>query len=346
MKVLFLTPSFLPRVGGVERHVAAVTRELTKKGYQVSIITSSPEKPAGWDLAQVICMPSFTGPLRLAKIWGWLWRHRQLWQQADLVHGHDFPSYYWAWPLRVLAPKPFYLTFHGWEGIVPPKRTTIFLRRWAERGARGTIAVGHFIAKWYGQRPNFVTYGGVDMLDHMAPQKKNPKSAVFIGQLREDTGVREYLAAYKKLWSDKKLDTLDIFGDGPLRGDLEASARQDKLPVTFHGVKSEPIKLFGQGRYAFVSGYLGMLEAMAAGSIVIANYTNALKEDYLKLSPFHTLIKEADSPAALATAIVSLQKQPALVTAMAAAGQEFAAKQTWQRVAETYEQLWLTQKLA
>lgn len=345
MNILFLTPSFLPRTGGVERHVAAVSRELVARGHNVTIITASNESP-GWDFGTVICMPAFTGPWRLVQIWQWLWRQRRWWQQADIVHGHDFPSYYWTAVLRLLTPRPFYLTFHGWEGFVPPRRFVVFLRRWAERGTRGSIAVGQFIAKWYGQNPNFVTYGGVDIPEHQPTYRRGAQRAVFVGQLREDTGIRTYLDAYDKLAAAGQLRHFDIFGDGPLRAELEAAARRKKLAVVFHGPTNQPMRSFGTGRYAFVSGYLGMLEALAAGSLVVATYANFLKADYLRLSPFHPHISEAASASEIVAAITALQQRPAVVRRISQAGEEFATKQTWARVAETYEQLWLTRALA
>jgi len=39
--VLFLTPSFYPNIGGVEKHVLRVSQELNKKGYRVVIVTEA-----------------------------------------------------------------------------------------------------------------------------------------------------------------------------------------------------------------------------------------------------------------------------------------------------------------
>ncbi len=345
MKVLFLTPSFLPNVGGVERHIAAVSEELAKKGYEVAIITGSDKKPAAWNFGTVTCLPPFRGPFRVFQLWGWFWQNRRLWQEADIVHGHDFPTYYWTAFLRLLIPRPFYLTFHGWEGKVPPGWEIVALRRWAEWGSKGTIAAGHFIAKWYGQHPNLYTYGGVSA-KKAARHRKDPTRAVFVGQLREDTGIREYLHAFAQLSQKKLLTAFDIFGEGPLRAELEAWAREHHLAAAFHGASRNPLSSFAPARFAFVSGYLGMLEALATGSIVIATYANPLKEDYLKLSPFHAFIKEAATPDQITDAIIAIQEHPVMARELSNAARKFATKQTWQRVAETYEQLWHTSKLA
>ena len=42
MKVLFLTRSYFPNIGGVEKHVEKITEILMKKGHEVIILTEKP----------------------------------------------------------------------------------------------------------------------------------------------------------------------------------------------------------------------------------------------------------------------------------------------------------------
>ena len=39
MKILFLTRSFYPNVGGVEKHILEVSKALTKRGHIVTVVT-------------------------------------------------------------------------------------------------------------------------------------------------------------------------------------------------------------------------------------------------------------------------------------------------------------------
>src|SRR5436190_5487473 len=39
MKVLCFTPSFYPKIGGVEKHVLEISKELLKQGHIVSVLT-------------------------------------------------------------------------------------------------------------------------------------------------------------------------------------------------------------------------------------------------------------------------------------------------------------------
>ena len=66
-------------------------------------------------------------------------------------------------------------------------------------------------------------------------------------------------------------------------------------------------KYFYKYKYAFVSGYLSMLEAMAQNTPVFTYYANPLKYDYLNMTPFKD--KNFQIP-------------------------------TWSKVADIYEKLW------
>ena len=41
-KVLFLTRSYYPNIGGVEKHIWFVSKQLIKKGYELHLVTSRP----------------------------------------------------------------------------------------------------------------------------------------------------------------------------------------------------------------------------------------------------------------------------------------------------------------
>jgi len=69
-------------------------------------------------------------------------------QEADIVHCHDV--FFWYLPFRFLYPKKkVFTTFHGWEGIFPPKWQAKVIRNISEKLSFGNICVGDFIRKWY-----------------------------------------------------------------------------------------------------------------------------------------------------------------------------------------------------
>lgn len=147
MKILFFTRRAWPDIGGVEKHVGEVAKALEKKGHSVRIIS---ERDIKYPHIK------FFG---LLFIWFWLFRNRNIIEKADVVHCHDV--FIWYLPFRFLYPgKPVFTTFHGWEGVWPIPRKNILLKRLAAKLSWGTIAVGHFIEKYYGIKADKIIYGG------------------------------------------------------------------------------------------------------------------------------------------------------------------------------------------
>ena len=222
MKVLFLTRRFWPEIGGVEKHVLEVSKRLVEMGhemgYEVVVIA---ENAKGFIRPLLVTVPSTseecirTPPrcfeihripvgsnekLKKFQIWWWLWENRQLIKQADIVHAHDIG--FWYWPFRFLYPeKPFFITFHGWEGEFPIPLKNKIVRKISEKIAWGNICVGDYLKKWYGTKADFITYGGVDNSPRRSPFDKLRATIrgvfpiVFIGRLEKDTGLPIYLGA-------------------------------------------------------------------------------------------------------------------------------------------------------
>ncbi len=137
------------------------------------------------------------------------------------------------------------------------------------------------------------------LLSHMARWRK----AIFIGRSDPDSGLDQY----QKLAKLKRI-TLDIFSHTP-----------------------NAAKYLPEHDVAFVSGYLTILEALAAGIPVLANYNNDIKKDYLLMAPFAEFI-DVFSVASQAKLEFNLRR--------ISNGRKWAQQQTWAKLAKTYEQLW------
>lgn len=123
--------------------------------------------------------------------------------------------------------------------------------------------------------------------------------AIFIGRTDPDTGLDAYRQIPIKL---------DVFTNVP-----NAS------------------KFIPKYNFAFVSGYLAILEALAVGVPVLAHYNNAIKYDYLTMAPFVKFIHVFQDPKhANLNFDLRVIKQ----------GQVWAKRQTWDKLANTYEKLW------
>ena len=139
-------------------------------------------------------------------------------------------------------------------------------------------------------------------LCHMGQYKK----AIFIGRDGADTG----LAQYRQLAKLKKI-TLDIFTHTP-----------------------NAAKYLPQYDVAFVSRYLAILEALAAGIPIVAHYNNEIKKDYLTLAPFAKFITIFSDPAEVKLEYNWRQIRD---------GQRWASGQTWDNLVDIYEKLWTRQ---
>jgi glycosyltransferase involved in cell wall biosynthesis len=335
LRVLMLTASYLPRLGGVERHVRFVVRELAQRGVEVRIAT--PRWDESWPEHDSLDGVEVTRLSRAGRA-----GRRQLGPLVDwatVVHTHDaYPFLKYYAPFRLRRPRlPVYATFHGYEGYPIPLEAKV-LRRIVLWLTRGTICAGAFIPKWYGFRCTHITHGGVD-----APEEQPPlgDGALFIGRLESDTSFLEYLEAIRLLKDEHGTSLpLGVCGSGSLREAGEALAREHDLEVVFHGQVQDVMQRLSGARFACVSGLLGMLEAMASGSIVLALHDNPLKHDYLSLFPGaqHALI--AASPEDLAKQVAALMRSPEVQQQMAARAFEFAKTQTWAKVADLYLDLY------
>ena len=332
-----ISPAFWPRIGGVERHVARVSKELAARGHQVTVLTSTRRRdlPARERLGavDVVRFAPLDLPLstRIRRAWV-AWR---CFRRADVVHFHDaetFEEFYW-WKRFWLPRRPLFCTFHGFGRFpVPPELAARKQRLSAH--VRGSICIGAFISKWYGVEPAFVSYGGVDVPDRVEPAGSS--DLIFVGRLAPDTGIQVCLEALHLLRRDHGLSlSLRVLGDGPLRESLERYSAEHHLEVTFHGFVAEPMPWLAGAKASFATGYLTMLEAMAAGKPVFAVYTHDLKRDYLQMSPFAKYVTIVGSAEALAAQLQAIwpprPDQPPLTAA-----RRFALEHTWDRVADTY----------
>lgn len=352
MKVVMACWRFHPHAGGVERHVLEVSRRLMRRGHEVAVVTEAHEP--GLPPEEVLDLPE--GRLDILRVprlehgrasylrtawWrGWA-RAGAAFRRASVLHFHDYPPFlYWFLPVRWLFPgKAAFVTFHGWEGDYPPEPRVIRLRRWVERWTQGNICIGTFIPKWYGTRCRHLSYGGVDAPE--ATPQGDPTDLVFLGRLAEDTGARICLEVAALLQKRGIPLPLRVCGDGPLRAELEARAKALGLQARFLGWVAEPVRELAGAKLVFTSGYLAILEAMAQGRLVCATYDNPLKEDYLRLFPeAGSRLLIAGDAEALAGQVAALLADQERVKAVVGEARAWALTQTWERVADLYEELW------
>lgn len=342
MKILMFAPLFPPHIGGVEKHVKRLSEELIKKGYEIIVVTIKHYNSLP-DFEELNKIKVYRFPrMKLSKIWFWIYKNRYLIKDADIIHCHDFGAFiYWYLPFRFLYfLKPVFITFHGHEGIIPIPKKILFRRKVAEFLTKGNICIGDFIPKWYGTKANFISYGGVDILTTVNNTKS--EGAVFIGRLEKDTGIMTYIDAIKILKKEYNISfEVDIYAGGSLREILEKIIKENELSVKLHGFVENPMNYLIKSKFAFVSGYLSILEAMINKKLVFSVYENELKKDYLTLIPnSKNMMVIPSSPEKLAEKVAYYYKAPEKAEEIIKNAYNFAKKQTWGNVANTYLRLW------
>lgn len=334
MTVVFLSRFFGPHIGGVEKHVGEVGKRLVEQGHRLMVITenlpdSKPEEKI--DGVKVIRMDVGENDwFKKFRIWWWLWGNRKLIKEADIIHCHDV--FFWYLPFRFLYPqKPVYTTFHGYEDY-PISQKAILVRKISEKLSFGNICIGDFIKKWYGTKPTFISYGGVNFSKSDGGKYQN-ESAVFIGRLDKQTGILTYIKAFKLIKKVIPSFKFTVVGDGELKNKLDDS-------INFKGFKDNPELYLQSHHFAFVSRYLSIFEAMVAKRLVFANFDNPLKEDYLKMAPFAKWIIIESDPQKLAGKVKYFLEHPEEEKLLVEEGYNWSREQTWEKVTNLYLSLW------
>jgi len=349
MNILFFSRLFYPYIGGVEKHVLEISKILIKKGHKITVVTEQDSQNTKLneilEEIEIFRIPKL-GEEKYKKfqIWKWLWNNRQLIKNADIIHCHDV--FFWYLPFRFLFPfKKIFTTFHGYEDY-PLKQKNILIHKVSEKLSMGNICIGDFIKKWYGTKPNYVTYGAVEIPNQkLSPQMRDPaeagqipnktkqESAVFIGRLDEQTGILAYVKAIEII--KKKIPNFDflVIGDGNLKDEIS-----EKIKILKPRINAS--EYFKKYNFAFVSRYLSILEAMAAKRMVFAIYDNPLKEDYLKMAPFSKYITISSSSSELVSKISFYLDNLKPKRKMIDRAYIWVKKYSWEEMANTYLKLW------
>lgn len=339
MTILFLSRLFHPHIGGVETHVLELSKQLIKKGHKVIVITEGFEEGLkdkqtfqGIDIYR-IPLWDIREKSKKFVIWEWLFAHQKLLKRASLIHVHDV--IYWLYPIFWIN-KNKYITFHGYEGSKPPTKSAILQRKIGEVMVKRTINIGSFMKRWYQAKPDVVLYGATSTI----PANKKTKQAIYIGRLHEDTGIMMYLSALLLLRKKNFHLKLDVYGDGPQMRQAQEYVKKFQLPVTFFGFKKDASKHISSYRFAFVSRYLTVLEAMSVKVPVFAVYNNEIKSDYLTCHPQSENMIISGTANKLAISLIKWQKPNKEQQLKVLRAHQWAKDQTWNALAKAYLSLW------
>jgi glycosyltransferase involved in cell wall biosynthesis len=265
---------------------------------------------------------------------------------ADLVHAHGLRAGLVAATARRLSgerQRPLVLTLHNalQESSGPAQRLLRAVEGMTIRGADLVLAVSGDLAD------NARKLGARDVrvVPAMAPPR--PPATRTRAEVREELGVdegRPLLVAVGRLHPQKGYDVLldavarweraerlspaplvAIAGDGPLKAELAARIRAERLPVLLLGRRSDVADLLGAADACVLpSRWEGSpftaQEALRAGTPLVSTRAGGIPD---LVGPGAELVPVGDA-GALADAVVRVLSDPAHATALAEAGRRQA----------------------
>lgn len=163
MNILFFSRLFYPHIGGVEKHVYEISKQLIKEGHMITVVTEQYTKDLPseetYQQIKIYRIPVKQNRFKKFIVWKWFFQHLPLLKRADIIHCHDV--FFWYLPFTFFLRKKVYTTFHGYETVFPPQQKAILIRKLSEKLSQGNICIGAFIEKWYGTKADIISYGGV-----------------------------------------------------------------------------------------------------------------------------------------------------------------------------------------
>jgi len=168
--------------------------------------------------------------------------------RPDVLHAHFGTDGALAVGAAGRVGVPTVVTFHGYDATVKPEALRedaigrLLLDRWQSvvAGRAHVIAVSRFIADQLldrGASPSrlHVVPCGVDTRLFTPTPTGAHRPLLFVGRLVEKKGCDDLL---RVLSARPELPPVDIVGDGPLRGELEQTARRSGVQARFLGTRS------------------------------------------------------------------------------------------------------------
>lgn len=305
LRILMVTPRYFPDMGGVETHVAEVSRRLARSGADVTILTTdrtgrlpSSEQIDGVSIRRVRAWPAqrdyyfAPGIARVMTNGAW-----------DVMHCQSYHTL--VAPLAMLTARraniPYVVTFHG-GGHSSPIRTALRGGQWTLlrpllARANRLIAIAKFEIALYSSRLRlprdrfaFIPNGA-----DLAPVPKATAAPtdgtliVSVGRLERYKGHHRAIVALPEVLKLRPDARLRIVGAGPYEPDLRRLAHKlgvlDRVeigPIPPTDRQGMAATLASAALVTLLSDYethpIAALEALALGRPVLVAHTSGLGE--------------------------------------------------------------------
>ena len=378
MKVLILSNSTLPRIGGMEIATHNLAEGLVECGQSVAIMTSTPQTCAYKKNYDIINYAQPRGFTRL-KLEGYFAALKLIQVNSvlkpDIIHANLFyPSGYGAILAKKILKKPVVITSHGGDILSVPKinygyrldKNLASKIIKAVNHADGVIAISQKIYQEYVKLqnneipieyiPNGINYSYISTIIEKNTKSYEQPRILLVGRNHPVKGYRELLSHLPRLL--RKYNNLKVF----IIGDNVTKLR-DLIPDEFvnqvllfesvspigieiEGMNSEKlIELYKEATIFAMPSYseglpVSMIEAMSFGLPIVA--TRAAGRDLVEQNVNGLLVETGNFKAFVDTLeelLLDTDLQKRFVKASQAKGCEFNRKTIAQKHISFYERL-------
>lgn len=374
MRILQITPYYLPHTGGIERYVYNLSKYLVKNGHQVEIHTSNIPKAPNYEEIDGIVIRRFQSlcsPLRNPMVPRFFFPSLNELQDFDLIHAHMIYSSaaLYAIKLKRRLGIPLLFTHHGcmrFENLLRDSIVKMYDRVMIPgilSEADGVIALSMEDSKFLGgfcdmNRITIIPNGlDIEYINQVLLANKQPlidsfeskKVILFVGRLVPHKGAQYLLKSIKIYSKDirKNNTILLIVGNGPQQLYLKQFVNENKIDdlVFFTGLITDNKKFeYFQKSHIFVLPSLSeglpttILEAMFFGLPVIATDLPVIRQYF---SDNLIIIPEKD-PERLGKALLLLiQNQKLCQNLSVKAKEKIIHEFTWHKIIQNYLEFYM-----
>ena len=362
LRIAQVSPYDFAHPGGVQRHIASLSRELQTRGHELSILAPCTSDDPAVDIGDVdlrtfgrsVPIPTAGSVARISfSVWHeWRLKNMLEEEQFDIVHIHEPLMPMFALTASRFSPSTTIGTFHAYnEGRA--KGYTIW-KKILNRGAirlNGRIAVSEpakTFAKRYFDGDYRVIPNGLDV-DRFSKHGPRPSvlkneaiNMVFVGRVNEPRkGLRYALGAYSLLkWEYPNLRLIVIGAGIPDRESYRIMGERSLDDVMFVGpVTDDELPDYYQHADIFLAPNTGkesfgfiIIEAMSASTPIIASDIPGFAS--VMTDGKEGLMCAPKDESAMAHAIKRLIENPGLRVQLGVDGRATVDQYRWDRVAD------------
>lgn len=324
MKIVHVIDSL--QLGGTENQFLGLLPELARD-HEILLVTLTDNERQGLGTLPVARRYSlgFTGPASLPRAASRL-RRIIADEKPDLVRS----QLYWSSLAAKLAtPRsiPLIFSIHSTMSADTNRRSALWLEKLTYRRRHHLLGVSRHVLDDFdrhvglkGRSDALVNFIRPEFLEHS--REKRPFTAPFrlvaVGNLKEAKNYFCLISAMKQLPPDL---TLDIYGEGHLRQQLEQAIASDALPVKLRGAREDIWNVLpGYDLFVMPSFHEGcpnaVIEAMAAGLPLILSDIPPMHE----VSHGNALFFDPDDPQSFVDVMRQVLRGEADLAAMAERG--------------------------